>query len=269
MKDKRIVRVAKEAARLYYANGVACSSAALSYFLMLTIFPMLICLYEMLGSLFPTPVTIAEFFYGILPDGAVDTIVDFLGYISRNHSPTMLWMAVIAMATTSAAAFRTIDNAMGNIRGSKRYSGFFAVVFSFLFSLIFLAVIYVAVIVVISGNWLVSFLDEHVSFIHISASWNWGRFVLLFLLLLALNMCIYRFTAPRREGVRMFTGAAISSLTLVGVSIVFSVVIGMSVKYPLVYGSLASVMIILFWLYVCGNIVIMGNIINVAIENCE
>ena len=52
------------------------------------------------------------------------------------------------------------------------------------------------------------------------------------------------------------------------VSIVFSVVIGMSVKYPLVYGSLASVMIILFWLYVCGNIVIMGNIINVAIENC-
>ena len=268
MKDKHIVRVAREAVRLYYENSVACSSAALSYFLMLTIFPMLICLYEMLGSLFPTLGTIAEFLSGILPDDAVDTIIDFLAYVSRNHSPTMVWMAIVAMAMSSAAAFRTIDNAMGSIRGSKRYSGFFAVVFSFLFSLIFLAAIYIAVIVVISGNWLVSFIDEHVSFIHISASWNWGRFVLLFMLLLAINMCIYRFTAPRREGVRMFTGAVISSVALVGVSIVFSVVIGMSVKYPLVYGSLASVMIILFWLYVCGNIVIIGNIINVAIENC-
>ena len=180
----------------------------------------------------------------------------------------MLLMAIIAMLTASAAAFRTIDNIMGAIRGRKRFNGSFAVVFSFLFSLIFLAAIYFSVIMIVSGNWLIKFLDEHVTFFHVSDNWNWGRFILLFMLLLVINLCIYKFTAPRGGEVHVYVGAIISSIALVAVSILFSLFIGMSVKYPLVYGSLASVMIMMFWLYICGNIVIFGNIINVAMENC-
>ena len=45
-------------------------------------------------------------------------------------------------------------------------------------------------------------------------------------------------------------------------SILFSWFIGMSSKYSLVYGSLASVIILLLWLYLCGNILILGNVFN-------
>ena len=37
---------------------------------------------------------------------------------------------------------------------------------------------------------------------------------------------------------------------------------GNSARYSLVYGSLASVIIMLVWLYLCGNILIMGNVVN-------
>lgn len=36
----------------------------------------------------------------------------------------------------------------------------------------------------------------------------------------------------------------------------------MSSRYSLVYGSLTSVIILLVWLYLCGTIVILGNIVN-------
>ena len=58
------------------------------------------------------------------------------------------------------------------------------------------------------------------------------------------------------------TGAVLSSAALVAASALFSWFIGMSSRYSLVYGSLASVIILLVWLYLCGNILILGNVFN-------
>ena len=43
---------------------------------------------------------------------------------------------------------------------------------------------------------------------------------------------------------------------------IFSALMSNSARYSLVYGSLASVIIMLVWLYLCGNILIMGNVVN-------
>lgn len=266
MRTRRILFVIAVSIRTYMDKNVTRAAAALSYFLMLSVFPMFVCLYEMLGSMFPTAEAIRSFATGLLPAESLDTIVEYLGYITLNRSRSMLMMAIIAMATTSAAAYRTLDNIMGEIRGSKRFTGPFAVVFSFLFSIIFLAAVYFGVIVMITGNWFMNFISEHVTILDISDNWNWARFILLFLLLFVIILGLYRITAPKRRRVRVFAGAMTASVALVAVSILFSYFIGMSVKYPLIYGSLASVMILMLWFYLCGNIVIAGNIINVVLE---
>ena len=38
--------------------------------------------------------------------------------------------------------------------------------------------------------------------------------------------------------------------------------ISLSTRYSTVYGSLASVIILMLWLYLCGNIVNLGNVLN-------
>ena len=96
--------------------------------------------------------------------------------------------------------------------------------------------------------------------------WRWLRFVLLFFLLYIIIHLIYLVTAPK--GMKMFRmprskGAFVAAFALVTISIIFSWFIGMSVKYTLVYGSLASVIILMIWLYLCGNILILGNTINI------
>lgn len=78
--------------------------------------------------------------------------------------------------------------------------------------------------------------------------------VFLFILLL------YRFTAPlTRPRPPVMVGALGASVALAAASVIFSWFMARSTNYSLVYGSLASVIILLVWLYLCGNILILGS----------
>jgi len=264
LNDGRWLDFAARVIEVYLRKRVSRASAALAYFLMLSVFPMLICLYEMLGSMFPTTEDIVALIDGILPEGMLETILDYIGYVSLNSSRAMLWGAVIAMATSSAAAFRTLHGMIGEIMGTARFKGLFSLVFSFAFSLLFLAAVYFAVIVMITGTWFIRAAGRYISFLNITESWRWMRFLVLFCLLLLIIYALYRLTQPRDSDISIVPGAVFASATLVGVSMVFSYFIGMSARYPLVYGSLASVIILLLWLYVCGNVLFIGSIINAS-----
>ena len=60
----------------------------------------------------------------------------------------------------------------------------------------------------------------------------------------------------------MVPGALAASAALAAASMIFSLLMGNSARYSLIYGSLASVILLLVWLYLCGNILIMGNAVN-------
>ena len=62
--------------------------------------------------------------------------------------------------------------------------------------------------------------------------------------------------------VGLAAAGAVSSVALAAASMVFSFLVGSSTQYSLVYGSLASVIIMLVWLYLCGNVLILGSVFN-------
>lgn len=265
MKNKYIC-LAGNMVQHYIDYHVSRASAGLSYFLTLTVFPLLICLYAMLGSLFPTAEEFEGLLRGILPGETVNTLMDYLGYVSSNSSVKMISIALVAMASSSAAGFRIIDKLLFELRGLKRKKRLSAFVFSFVFSMVFLASLYLAALLMATGGWFIGFVDRYLDIINISHSWEWFRFVVLFLLLFVLILGVYKISAPRDRELILVPGAFWAAVTMVGISILFSWFIGLSVKYPLVYGSLASVMILLFWFYICGNILFLGTILNISLE---
>ena len=189
-------------------------------------------------------------------------LLDFLRYVSENINTYMLVTALTVMLTSASAAYRCIDNVMGEMRGARRFSGFFGLLFSFVFSLLFLATVYVAALLMLTGRWFLDMAGQYISFINISESWGWFRFVLLFALLFLILSGIYRLTAPHGVAVRFLPGALAATLALVAASAVFSEMIGANSKYPVVYGSLASVIVLMLWLYVCMGIVFLGAVLN-------
>ncbi|MGI6028268.1 MAG: YihY/virulence factor BrkB family protein [Candidatus Heteroscillospira sp.] len=258
MRNRRVISFVRELFQIYMKKHISRSAAELSYFLTLSVFPTLICLYSIFGGMIPTHDIIERVFKGVIPTETLDAISGYLDYVRLNSGKSMLAGGAVLMASSSAAAFRSLHNIMAEIQGVPKYRGvgFFAV--SFVFSLVFLVVMYFAAVVIVTGEWFLGILSE---FVPVPWDWSWLRFVLLFAVLLLLILGVYRLTSP--SGSRgLLPGAVLSAAAMVIVGMVFSAMVSLSVRYSLVYGSMASMIVLMLWLYFFGNILITGNAAN-------
>ena len=268
--EHRIVKVVKDMAETFVRNQVTRSSAALSYYLTISVFPFLMCLSAILGSLQISESDVMAMLAELIPAEAFSTITDFLKYISGYSMQVMLAVGLSAMITSSSAAFRSFTGIMSEIQGKRRYSGIWGAVFSFVFSIAFLFAIYISGFVILSGEWLLQILEKYTGFGNYFAVWTWIRFVLLFLLLFGIIYGVYIISAPREtKRTHRLPGAFAAAVVLVAASIIYSRMISASIKYALLYGSLASFIILMIWLYSCGIILIMGNVFNISLHKTK
>lgn len=207
---------------------------------------------------------------GVVPSQTMAAINDYIGYISGNDSELLLATGLAVMITSSSAAFRTIMNIMADIQGKARFKGIRGLMVSFFMSIVFLAAIYFSCLIIVSGEWLMRVIKVQLGIDLFSDNWQWIRFLLMFFMLYIIIFAIYEVTSPRdSKHVPRSLGAIIAAALLVVVSMVFSYLIDMSSKYTLVYGSLASIIVLMVWFYACGMILIMGNVLNLVIHKYE
>ncbi|MEG1578948.1 MAG: YhjD/YihY/BrkB family envelope integrity protein, partial [Oscillospiraceae bacterium] len=77
--------------------------------------------------------------------------------------------------------------------------------------------------------------------INLLGNWQWLKYIILFALVLTFILLVYRLSAPRgKPRPPVLTGGILAAAALVAASMLFSFFIGLSSKYSLVYGSLAS-----------------------------
>lgn len=257
------VRFVREIVELYFSAHVSRSAAELAYFLILSFFPILICVNAFVGALdLDISVVLVEV-ERFLPGDVAAILADYVGYITENQSRGMLLAGLFVTLVSASAAVRALMKIMDDIYGRTNYPGFWSIVVSVGFSLLLLITIYLSIVVLLTGNW---FLHLLAGFLPLQAAfwdWQWLRFVILFALMLVFILLLYRISAPiGKPRPPVLTGAVLAAVALAGASILFSWFIGMSSRYSLVYGSLASVIILLVWLYLCGNILILGNVFN-------
>jgi membrane protein len=256
----------KELIEIYVDNRVSRSAAELSYFLTLSIFPTLICVHAMLAWFLPGISVTIDTLEGIIPSETLDIISDYLQYVTKHSNSALLTAGIIGMATTSAAAFRSLHAIMGDIQGAARFRGIFALLFSFVFSLIFMTAIYFSIIVMITGDWLFHYIGDIFPIVAGLQVWNLLKFPLMLVIFVLIIYGLYRITAPADIHNTIFPGALVASAILVLVSVLFSWFISMFTKYPLIYGSLVSIIVFMLWIYICGQILIMGNALNVVMR---
>lgn len=256
-----------ELAEIYSTKHIPRGAAALSYCLVLSIFPVLICLHAILVWVVPGMELSLESFNGVIPESALKVILDYLEYVSTHNNSTMVTAGILGTITTSAASFRTIQGIMADIQGESRFHGILNLIFSFVFSLIFLVTIYFGVIVMVSGNWLMGYLAEAFPVLERIALWQLLKYPILFVIFILIIYLLYRITAPRGTKEAVMPGAILAAVLLVIVSYFFSIFINVSTRYPLIYGSLASIIICMLWLYACGLILILCNAVNFVVRS--
>ena len=266
MLDK-IVRFVKNFIRIYTDTQVTIASAALSYYFTMTFFPLIICLYTMLGNSYDQAMRIVQFLKSFASEEAIDLISDFLVYVASNNSPAMMVAGLAVLVTSASAASRSIQTTIGRMQGGVKFKAFMYFAFSILFSLVFLAAIYFAMLVMLTGRQFITTVNKLLPFIDISHSWNWMRFLVMGGIFFVLVWGVYETAKRNCDEYSTFPGTVITTVALVEESLLFSVFIGRSAKYPLVYGSLASLILLMLWLYSCCLIIYVGAAVNIALRD--
>ena len=254
---------------LYFSCRVSRAAAELAYFLVLTFFPILICLSAFVSKLNLEMSTLLEEASYVLPQEVLVIFRDYLGYIDTHQSDAMLVAGVLMSAVFASAAVRGLMNVMHEIYGRATFLGVRQLVASFVVSILLLVTIYLSITVVVTGNWFFRMVGQMLRLEDLVAqvdTWQWSKYLLLIALVFLFILLLYRFAAPlSHPRPPVIPGALLAAVALTIASMIFSTFMEHSTRYSLVYGSLTSVIILLVWLYLCGNILIVGGLVNYAI----
>ena len=264
----------RDMVQTYGRLGVSRAAASLAYFLILTLFPLLVCVNFFIGLLELDPEAVFSALDSLLPRESLSIILDYLTYVSgipQSQSTPLLLASLFTILLSASAGLRTLLKTMDELYQVRHVSSLRRVVVSVVLSILFLLTIYLSIVVIFTGDWFFQVLEERlppplaelIPLRLLSQLWGWLRYLLLFFCVLLLVLAVYRMGTPpplRREKKVLRLTALLSAGALVACSVLFSWFIGMSSRYSLVYGSLASLIILLVWLYFCGNILLVGAV---------
>lgn len=252
---------------VYLDRRVSRSSAELAYYLLLSVFPMLIMVISALGWLHLDANSVISFLKTVLPAQIMDLFSDYISYVFTHQSSGLFLAGLIMSITASSAGFRSLMSISAEIYGRRTFRGVWYLLTSLIFSVLLLVMVYGSIVVVLTGNWFFNWFFNwfrtQFSMLPLPKNLRWIRLMILFGIALLVLALLYRVTAPwSHQRPPVLKGAFFISILLAAASGLFSVFISLSTRYSTVYGSLASVIILMLWLYLCGNIVNLGNVLN-------
>ena len=177
--------------RMGYA--VARAAAALAYFLILTLFPLLMCVNFFIGLLPLSPEDVFSALDSILPRESLSLILDYLDYVSaipQSQSTPLLLACLFTIGLSASAGLRTLLQTMDELYQVRRINSLHRLVLSVSLSLLFLLTIYLSIVVIFTGEWFFRLLESRlpqalldlVPLVTLSQLWGWLRYLLLFLL---------------------------------------------------------------------------------------
>lgn len=255
----------------YGQCGVSQAAAAMAYSLILTIFPLLLCINYLIGLFQLDLEQLLGSLHQILPEAVLELLLEYLSYAGHDWTAGVPLAALTTIVLSASAGLRILLGSLDRIYGQKPVRGVKRFMESVVLSVLLVLILYLSIVVIFTGGWFFQMLERQLPRLlaellplkALSAAWTGLRYVLLFASMLLLVLMIYWVGTPGElRGRGLVPGAVLTAGALVCGSAVFSGFISLSSRYSIVYGSLASLMILLVWLYVCGNVLLVGALLG-------
>ncbi|MBQ6123579.1 MAG: YihY/virulence factor BrkB family protein [Clostridia bacterium] len=257
----------KDVYNIYLNRMVPRASAALSYYLTMTIFPLIICLYALFGQNYQVAMNVFNYLEQFLTPSADELIKSFLMHVAGTGGRTVLIAAITMLVVSASAAVRVLQGTIGEMQGGHRFRATTDYFVSFALAVALLLAVYLSMVVLLTGRRFLDWVQQSFS-INLAESW-WlsARFTLLGGVAFLLFWGIFGFTRPRNDKYLVLPGAVLATVGVVLMSTLFSRLIASSARYSLVYGSLASLILLMLWLYLICQAIFVGAALNIALRD--
>ncbi len=258
----------------FFEHNVGKSAAALAYYLLFALFPLLIFASNLLGLLHLNVSAVTELLSHFIPKDVVALAESYLDYVSHTSSKTLLWFSLVFSIWFPMRAVRGL---MQDVRKAylldKPKKPFLFEVRQLIYTVVFLIVIAVTLFLSTMGENILSFvfglfLPKTIRISnYLLDIWQYIRFLLAAALMFVALGTLYGMSMDERTPFKSFLpGITAALLVWMIVSIGFSFYVENFANYSIIYGTLGTVIILMMWLYMTSLILILGAELNAAIK---
>jgi membrane protein len=244
-------------------------AAQLAYFFLLSLFPFLLFLLNLVGYLPINVDSVMEIIDYYAPDEIMGLIDSNLDQLVSQANGGLLSIGIIGTLWAASNAINAIMKAFNRAYDIDEDRSFLAtrliaIVLTIAMVLVIIVSLLLPVFGQIIGESIFAFIGLSDTFLELWGTLRWVLssviffIVLLFLYKLAPNKHIYF-----REAI---WGTIIGTIAWQIVSYGFSFYVSTFANYSVKYGSLGAIIILMIWFYLLGAIIILGGVINSVIS---
>lgn len=249
------------------SNNVVNRAAELAFWFLLGFFPMLLAVTSVVAMLGYAPGsqgTLVTYLGEVLPSGASNLVGQVLA--QTTGSGRVWFYLLFALWSSSSATAGLIDtlNDIYELKESRPWwkSRLIAVALAVATGVLLTA----ASIIVVYGPEIVDRISADSANLYVWKIAQWPAAA--FLLILAL-LGLYRF-APNMQEQKwkwLLPGSIVAALVWMAVSVLFKLYVRHFSHFGLLYGSLGTLIILMFWFYLSGVAILVGGEINAILED--
>ena len=261
----RILHGAALLIRRWFDHHVARDSAALTYYLLFAIFPLLIFLNNLVGLLSYDLDALLVMLARVIPRDVVDLLGQYLVYVSRVSSRTLLWFSAVFTIYFPFRAANALFLSVRKAYGAGLPTGFVRYQLRvLLFTLLLIVAIFFSVFASTIGNRVLDFVSGYIYLSDLSIRlWSRLRFVFIGAVMFAVIALLYALALDKHPAKRgIWPGVLTALVAWIVVSMLYSLYVERAANYSVIYGSIGTIIVLLLWLYLTAALLIMGAEFN-------
>lgn len=252
-----VISLARLDVPVYAANA--------AYFIILSAFPMVMLLLNILSYTTLSGGALLEILEQVIPEALMPPVSRLLNGMFASSSTTLVSVSALATLWASSRGVYGILVGLNRIYGVQEDRGYiFTRLLSLVYTFLFLLVLLLTLALHVFGQTIMAQIphtdSRAIQFVMEIIS---SRFLVLLVIQTAVFTAMFMFLPNRRNKLlTSLPGALLASLGWLLFSDVFSIYVSHFGNYSTIYGSLSAVAIAMLWLYTCMAIVFYGGALN-------
>lgn len=254
-------------------DEVLTRSAALAYYFVSALFPMIFFLMAMLGLFAQShdlQSSLLNYTARFMPEDASRLVQKTLQEIANNSTGLKLAFGLVLALWAGAGGVVSIMDALNRCYHVKDTRPFWKQRLMALGLTVAIAALTImALTIVLYGGDIADFVGAHVGLSNVTViAWHIAQWpIALFFVVMSFALLYFWGPDTEQKWQWITPGSVVGVLAWIGASLLFRVYLHFFNTYSKTYGSLGGVIVLLLWLYISGLAILVGGEINSEIEN--
>ena len=241
-------------------------ASSIAYFSFLSIVPLIAIFVSLISIVGVDEQDAAGFFAALVPDAFGDFVRGLVGDAFK-RSGLAISLSSLVLLWSASKGIKALRGALNAAYGVKETRSGFAVIGISIAVVVILGVLIAAVMYLIFGNSVLSITPEIAYDLqHNTLMIALSPIAVLVVGVLVLGVCYTYLPAGKRRFREQLPGAAIAAVACGVLSFGFNVYIEHFSNITVLYGSIATVALLLIWIYLVSCIIIAGGLVNRLIQ---